>query len=109
MTDELDALIHQRTRLRIMTLLHKNRNVSFMWLQKQLDLTPGNLDSHASQLARAGYVEYGRKLTTSGFESRVRITRPGDDAFRAYRHALLELLQVEAASGAQKTEDGNNP
>lgn len=105
MPDPLDLLIHQPVRLRLMTLLHRNREASFAWCQATLELTPGNLDSHAKRLADGGYVEYGRVLTAAGFESRIRITRRGDQAFVSYRSALRALLESDAASAPQNDGD----
>ena len=95
MEDELDPIIHQSARLRVMALLQKNREAPTTWIQQQLSLTPGNLDAHVQRLAAAGYVEQGRRLTTSGFQSWVRITRDGDAAYERYRQALKRLLDTQ--------------
>ncbi|HEX9766253.1 MAG TPA: transcriptional regulator [Nitriliruptorales bacterium] len=92
---ELDPIIHQPTRLRIMALLHRNRDAAFTWVRDTLKLTDGNLNSHATRLERAGYVQQGRTLTPAGFQVRLRLTRAGDDAFRAYVAALRSYLVAE--------------
>lgn len=93
---ELDPVIHQPTRLRIMTLLHRNRQAAFTWIRDVLGLTDGNLGSHAARLEGAGYVEQGRALTPNGFQVRLRVTPAGDDAFRAYLAALRAYTAVAA-------------
>lgn len=93
---KLDGLIHQRTRLRIMALLHRNRRAAFTWIQETLELTPGNLDSHVARLEEAGYLERGRVLTDGGFQVEVTITAEGDEAFEAY------LSDLEAFRAAQE-------
>jgi DNA-binding MarR family transcriptional regulator len=95
--DELDPLIHQSTRLRLMTLLHKDREAPFVWLQEKLALTSGNLDGHVQRLVAAGYVGYGKRLTDSGFQARVWITPAGDAAFTAYVEQLRLLLADSVA------------
>ncbi len=90
---DLDPLLHQRTRLRIMALMHRNRQANFTWVQEALELTPGNLGSHVEKLVTAGLLEKGRVLTRDGFEVRVRMTPEGDEAFRAYLGALGEVLE----------------
>lgn len=100
--DDLDPLIHQATRLRIMTILHRNREASFAWVQHALQLTPGNLDSHLAKLTEAGYLQYGTNLTPHGFENRVRLTAEGSRAFNDYLSALARLLAD--ASVAQKKD-----
>jgi DNA-binding transcriptional ArsR family regulator len=90
--EELDPLIHQATRLRIMTLLHKDREASFTFLQQKLRATPGNLDGHLQRLAAAGYVGYGKRLTDAGFQSRAWIEPAGEAAFLRYVERLRVLL-----------------
>ena len=85
-----------------MTLLHKNREAPFTWLQEKLRATPGNLDGHVQRLVAAGYVGYGKRLTESGFQSRVWITEAGDQAFARYVEELRLLL---AGSVAEKNEE----
>ncbi|MGQ0536924.1 MAG: transcriptional regulator [Methanobacteriota archaeon] len=90
--DELDPVIHQPVRLRIMTALHKNREASFTGLRDGLGLTDGNLASHVARLEAAGYVVSGRVLAGLHFEVRYRITPEGSEAFRRYLEALRRLL-----------------
>ena len=95
---ELDPVIHQPTRLRIMALVHKNRQASFVWVRDVLQLTDGNLGSHAAKLQDAGYIQQGRVLAASGFQVRLRITPAGDAAFRTYLASLRRYLDLEAAA-----------
>lgn len=81
---ELDPAIHQQTRLRVMTLLYRNRQTPLKGLYETLDLTPGNLDTHASRLEDEGYAERTRVLEPDGFRVVLRITPEGDEAYRAY-------------------------
>ena len=92
--EPLDPLIHQPTRLRVMALLVRNREAPFTWVHETLGLTPGNLDSHVSRLAEAGYVTQWRALTAHGFQSRLAITPGGDQAYQAYLRALRALIEV---------------
>jgi DNA-binding MarR family transcriptional regulator len=90
---DLDRTIHQRTRLRILALLHRNRPARFAWVRKALDLTAGNLGSHVETLEEESYVERDRVLTADGFEVRLRITPEGADAFGDYVASLEEVLE----------------
>ena len=104
--DDLDPLIHQATRLRLMTLLHKDREASFTWLQQRLGATPGNLDGHVQRLVAAGYVGYGKRLTDTGFHARVWIEEAGDAAFLRYVEQLrLLLAQASLPQAAAVAED----
>lgn len=90
---DLDPLIHQRTRLAILSALHRNRQASFTDLRDGLDLTGGNLKSHADKLEDAGYVESFRALVGTDFETRYRITEDGSAAFQACLEELGALLE----------------
>ncbi len=96
MTRELDPIIHQATRLRLMTALARNRDAAWVSLRDGLGLTDGNLASHAERLVQAGYIENRRVLTSRGFEVRLRITPAGARAFRVYVDVLRDLLLDDA-------------
>lgn len=96
---DLDPLIHQQTRLRIITFLYRNRQASFTDLVQSLDLTPGNLGSHAAKLEEAGYVKAGRLLVDLSFEVHYRITEQGSKAFQRYLDELRTLLDGELGTG----------
>ncbi|HEV8360986.1 MAG TPA: transcriptional regulator [Candidatus Thermoplasmatota archaeon] len=89
----LDPLLHQPTRLQIMTALYRNRQVSFTDLRDGLALTPGNLASHTAKLEEAGYLKSGRVLVDLSFEVHYRITERGLEAFRGYMAALQEIVR----------------
>lgn len=78
-----------------MTLLFRNRQASFTWVRDALELTDGNLGSHAEKLAQSGYLAQGKALTPAGFQVRLRITPEGDEAFRQYLLALRGYLEAE--------------
>lgn len=101
---ELDPVIHQPTRLKILTALYRNRVASFTSLRDGLGLTDGNLASHVQKLEAAGYARSGRVLVNLSFEVRYRITTEGSQAFRAYLAALKALIDV-AESGAEPPVD----
>lgn len=90
---DLDPVIHQPTRLRIMGLLYRNRRVGHVALRDALGLTDGNVATHVRRLDAEGYVRSARVLTGTSFSLVYDLTPRGADAFRAYLHALA--LTVE--------------
>src|SRR6202161_4154431 len=52
----LDRLIHERTRLAIVSALAVNTSLTFNELKDLLGITDGNLSVHARKLEDAGYV-----------------------------------------------------
>lgn len=103
---ELDPEIHQRTRLRIMALLYRNRRARATWLRDELGLTDGNLASHASRLEEVGYVAARRALTPNGFQLEYRLTGRGDEAFRSYLNGLRALVGLDEADAPERRADG---
>lgn len=93
MAGDLDPLIHQRTRLQILAALHRNREASFTDLRDGLELTGGNLKSHAAKLTEAGYIDERRVLVGTSFELRYRITEEGSAAFEGYLTDLRDVLE----------------
>ena len=100
---ELDRLVHDRTRLAIVSALAANDPLTFTELKAITETTDGNLSVHTRKLEDAGYVS-----CTKGFEGRVprtefRLTAEGRRALAAYvdhMEALLRAVRpsVEAAA-----------
>jgi DNA-binding transcriptional ArsR family regulator len=91
MTD-LDRVIHEPARLRLVALLAGVDEADFLWLQRESGLTKGNLSSHLAKLEEAGYVEV-RKLFKGKIPLTVlRLTRQGAKAFGDYKKAMRGLL-----------------
>lgn len=54
---ELDRIIHEPVRLRIMSILSGVDRADFKFMLSALGLSKGNLSSHVDKLEKAGYVE----------------------------------------------------
>lgn len=106
---DLDPLIHQRTRLSILSALHRNRQASFTDLRDGLDLTAGNLKSHADKLEEAGYIESFQALVGTDFQTRYRITEEGSQAFEAYLEDLEDLLEGPQVPEPEPAEAEGRP
>jgi DNA-binding MarR family transcriptional regulator len=97
---DLDEVVHQRTRLGILAVLAEAGRAQFGFIRDTLELTDGNLSRHLQILEEAGYVD-----TEKGYEGRrprtwVRITRAGRKALAAELAALRSLADRLEASGA---------
>jgi DNA-binding MarR family transcriptional regulator len=55
--NELDAVIHQPTRLMVLTILASVAEADFTYLLKETGATKGNLSSHLTKLESAGLIE----------------------------------------------------
>jgi DNA-binding MarR family transcriptional regulator len=88
----LDRLIHEPTRLMIMTQLYVIESADFIFLQNQLQLTPGNLSAHLSRLEEAGYVEVVKEFIERKPHTALALTKKGRSAFKEYQKNLKQLF-----------------
>lgn len=92
---ELDSVIHQPVRLRIMACLvalDKDEQVDFTYLRELLKLTDGNLGAHLGKLEDAGYVQIEKAFVARKPRTYVSATGKGRDAFDGHVAALKQIL-----------------
>jgi DNA-binding transcriptional ArsR family regulator len=90
---DLDRLIHDRTRLAIISALAVNDVLTFTELKALTETTDGNLSVHARKLEDAGYVR-----CTKGFEGRMprtefSLTDAGRAALRRYLDHMDAIIR----------------
>ena len=93
--DNLDALIHQPVRLRIMAVLSKMPGedaVDFTYLKRLLDVTDGNLGAHLLKLEQAGYVKVKKEFVNRKPKTFIRASGKGRDAFENHVQALRQIV-----------------
>lgn len=93
---DLDHIIHQPVRLRIMAALvglDSNEQVDFTYLKKQLELTDGNLGAHLAKLEEAGYVKLEKTFVEKKPKTYVHTTGKGRDAFNEHVAVLQAILK----------------
>jgi len=88
----IDRLIHEPARLMIMTQLYVVESADFLFLQNQLQMTPGNLSSHLSKLEEAGYVEIVKEFIERKPHTALKLTKTGRDAFKEYQQNLKRIF-----------------
>ena len=95
----LDRLVHDRTRLAIVTALSVNASLSFTELKGITQTTDGNLSVHARKLEEAGYVS-----CTKGFEGRLPKTEFSltDAGRRAFKTSLDPRAAIRQPARGKK-------
>ncbi len=91
----LDAIIHQPARLRIMATLaalRPDESVEFTFLRGMLGLTDGNLGAHLRRLEEAGYVHLDKTFVDRKPRTYAALTPRGRSAFRDHVDALKGIL-----------------
>lgn len=89
--DSLDALIHESSRLVIVSVLNECQVADFNFLLGTTGLTRGNLSVHMSRLVAAGYVEETKEFVDRKPHTEYRLTAAGRGAFARYRKAWRQL------------------
>jgi DNA-binding transcriptional ArsR family regulator len=85
---DLDPIVHQPTRLRLLMALSGVATADFVFLQSSLGLTQGNLSTHMTKLEEAGYVEVTKTFENRMPKTRYRLTDLGKERLDAYWQAL---------------------
>ena len=91
---ELDRLVHDRTRLAIVSALAVNDVLSFNELKAMLAASDGNLSVHARRLEEAGYVECLKSFRDRVPRTEYRLTSLGRRALEQYLDHMEALIQA---------------
>ena len=94
---ELNEIIHQPARLRIMAALVSldgDLQPSFNYLKDMLELTDGNLGAHLRKLEESGYIEICKTFMNNKPYTYVEVTILGRRAFSEHVSALEDILKA---------------
>jgi DNA-binding MarR family transcriptional regulator len=89
---ELDRLIHEPARLLIVTILSTVESADFLFLQRETELTKGNLSAHLSKLEEAGYVNIEKTFKGKLPLTVCKLTETGQQAFDRYRQQMQDFI-----------------
>jgi DNA-binding MarR family transcriptional regulator len=93
---ELNDLIHQPVRLRIMAALvtlEAGNEVDFAYLRDLLGVTDGNLGAHLRKLEEPGYIAVAKTFVERKPRTFVAATPAGRQVFQEHVQALQALLK----------------
>jgi DNA-binding MarR family transcriptional regulator len=96
---ELDDIIHQPLRLRIMAALNAlpaASGLEFAKLKKLTGATDGNLGAHIETLSKAGYVAVDKAFVGKKPQTTVTATATGRGAFVRHVAYLKEIIEAGA-------------
>jgi len=90
----LDRLIHERTRLAIISALAVNTSLTFSELKELLGASDGNLSVHARKLEDAGYIACTKSFAGRVPKTEYRLTTAGRRALEKYLNHMEALIQA---------------
>ena len=91
--DSLDRIIHEPSRLRIMSVMAASEELSFSEMKELLGMTDGNLSVHLRTLEESGYVEIAKTFVGRKPRTTARLTRAGRRGFARYAEVLARLTR----------------
>ena len=96
----LDRLIHERTRLGIISALAVNDSLTFNELKRLLGATDGNVSVHARKLEDAHYITCEKSFEGRMPKTEFKLTAAGRKAFEKYiahMEALIRNVKIGRA------------
>ena len=90
----LDRLIHERTRLAIVSALAVNTSLTFNELKQLLSATDGNLSVHARKLEDAGYITCTKSFAGRLPKTEYRLAGAGRRALEKYLDHMEALIRA---------------
>jgi DNA-binding MarR family transcriptional regulator len=99
---DLNEIIHQPVRLRIMAALvtvEDETQLDFTYLRDLLDVTDGNLGAHLRKLEEAGYVQLTKTFVARKPRTYAAATSRGRRAFEDHVAALEAIMRGEESDG----------
>ncbi len=90
----LDRLIHERTRLGIVSALAVNESLTFGELKELLGSTDGNLSVHARKLEDAGYIVCTKSFAGRLPKTEYRLSAAGKRALERYLDHMEALIRA---------------
>lgn len=91
---EIDVLLHEPARLKLLTLLSMIRRADFTFLLNQSGMTRGNLSVQMSRLADAGIVNVEKSFQGNRPRTVYELNEHGRTALRRYKTGMHQILDV---------------
>ena len=92
---QINKAFESKVRLGIMAVLMVNDEIDFNRLKELLDLTDGNLASHARALEELGYIRYKKTFVGRKTKTTYQATPEGKKAFSDHLSALEAFLKPD--------------
>ena len=90
---KLNKAFENRVRLGIMSMLMVNDSMDFNTIKEHLELTDGNLASHAAALEKEEYIVVKKEFVGKKPLTTYAATRKGKKAFNDHLDALEQLIR----------------
>jgi DNA-binding MarR family transcriptional regulator len=89
---DFDAGIHNPARLMIVYLLSRCKSMDYTQLMGYTELTSGNITTHLTKLAQAGYISVVKSFRGNKPNTSVQLTEKGSQAYLNWGENILKSL-----------------
>jgi DNA-binding MarR family transcriptional regulator len=90
----IDGLIHEPARLRVLALLSVLGQADFMYVLRQSGMSRGNLSVQMTKLEDAKFVSVTKQLAEGRPRTTYALTAKGRAALQAYKQAMAQILEL---------------
>ena len=102
----LDRMIHEPSRLAIMTILRRTAGADYLFIRRLTGLSKGNLSNHLAKLEEAGLVSIGKHFEGKKPVTTVKLTHEGQETIEAY---WKEMERIASESRPRPSEKKDEP
>lgn len=89
---EIDKLVHEPARLKIMAQLYVVEKADFLFIMRQTGMTQGNVSGHLSKLEASKYVKVKKGYAGKRPQTMLSLTEKGRTAFQNYIQVMKQML-----------------
>jgi DNA-binding MarR family transcriptional regulator len=90
---EIDKIIHEPARLKIIAQLYVVESADFLFIMRQTGLTQGNVSGHLNKLEDADYVKIDKGYIGKKPQTMISLTQKGRERFKEYMKYMKELFE----------------
>ena len=90
---EIDKLIHEPARLKLLAQLYVIKSADFLFLMRQTGLTQGNVSGHLSKLEDAKYVKIEKGYVGKRPQTMISLTKKGRGALKNYMQNMQQIFE----------------
>jgi predicted ArsR family transcriptional regulator len=91
---ELNRILHQPIRTRIMAYLIARGATDYTSLKKALDLSDGHMTTHMKELLEHDYVKAEKEFVNNKPRTTYYLTAKGKNEFGKYIQSLKKIIQI---------------
>jgi DNA-binding transcriptional ArsR family regulator len=101
----LDRMIHEPSRLAILTILRRTAGADYLFIRRLTGLSKGNLSNHLAKLEEAGLVSIGKHFEGKKPVTTVKLTQMGQQTIEAYWKEMEKIASESRRRPSGKEDE----